>query len=94
MKTEDRGMSCEFVSKMDGVPFCFITWRYNKPVNLLSTYVGTLPKQKVKRYDKNEQGRIEIDYSNIIKDCNKHIQRVNLMNSLISLYRIGIKSSI
>nr|CAI5863507.1 unnamed protein product [Callosobruchus analis] len=92
MKNKSRGSSKEYVTELDGVPISSVIWKDNKTVCLASTFCGTLPKGKAERYDKSQNKRIEIECPKIVKEYNKHMGGVDLMDSLIGRYRIKLKS--
>ncbi|CAH1994219.1 unnamed protein product, partial [Acanthoscelides obtectus] len=88
MSKENRGTSKEYITETEGVPISSIAWKNNTIVSLVSTFCRTLPKSKADRYDKSQN----IDCPKILKEYNKHMGGVDLMDSLIGRYRIKLKS--
>lgn len=92
LKSEKRGTSFEYVSHVDGVDVSSLIWKDNKYVTLISSFAGTNPLGKIKRYDRKEKQNIYIDCPFIIQEYNKHMGGVDLLDSLIGRYKIKIKS--
>lgn len=96
-----RGYSEEFVGNAYGIDITSVLWNDTKPVRLLSTYVGVKPlasrndsvqSQKVRRWDRQKRVYNEIDCPQIIKDYNRHMGGVDLMDGLLGRYRIHMKT--
>ncbi|KAJ8913087.1 hypothetical protein NQ315_006588 [Exocentrus adspersus] len=83
MSKANRGEMQEFVTQMDGVPITAVAWKDNKVVSLLSSYCGILPKQTIERYDKIKKRKASFDCPNVVKDYNRHMGGVDLLDSLI-----------
>jgi len=92
LKKIGRGSMAEYTTDVDGVTITFVQWYDNKVVNLLSTYVGTEPRIKVMRWFSAQKARKEIDCPQIISIYNQHMGGVDLLDSLMGLYRITIRS--
>lgn len=69
-----------------------VRWNDNKPVTLISSYVGTQPVHKIKRYCKESRSREDVDCPQIVKEYNKHMGGVDLADMLISLYKTPFKT--
>nr|CAH7765175.1 unnamed protein product [Callosobruchus chinensis] len=69
-----------------------VKWFDNKAVILVSTYVSVEPVVTATRYNKNKKDKIEIPCPNIVKQYNRHMGGVDLMDMLVSLYRTRLKS--
>ncbi|XP_037048670.1 piggyBac transposable element-derived protein 2-like, partial [Bradysia coprophila] len=90
MKKKIRGCSEEVVSS-DRRVTC-VKWFDNKCVALASNYVGIGTPDKANRFDKATKQKITIDRPQIVKDYNLNMGGVDLMNQMISYYRISIRS--
>ncbi|GBP35933.1 PiggyBac transposable element-derived protein 2 [Eumeta japonica] len=55
LKKQERGFFVAKVATIDNIRVCAITWYDNKPVNILSTYVGSVPVTKKQRYFKKKK---------------------------------------
>ena len=58
-----------------------------KTVHLVSSYAGAYPTSTVSRGDKKEKKKIEVQCPSVIMIYNKFMGDVDLMDSLIALYR-------
>lgn len=92
IKKDPRGKSYEYISVFENTPITVTSWKDNKQVNLLSTYCGTQPMLTTKRYDKNLKKKIEIECPYIIKEYNRFMGGVDLLDSLIGRYKIRMRS--
>lgn len=54
-KNVPRGFYEENVATVDDIDVSAVLWKDNKPVNLLSTYVGAEPATTVTRFDKSKR---------------------------------------
>lgn len=90
MKKKGRGSSCQIVC--NDTKLAIVKWYDNKAVTLVSSYVDSHPMNKIKRFSKNHQSRIDFDCPQIVKHYNRHMGGVDLADMLISLYRTGLKS--
>lgn len=100
-KKVKRGYSEEYVGNSYGVDISSVLWQDTKTVRLLSTYVGTKPfvssntilqSRKATRWDKKERQHYEIECPYIIKEYNKHMGGVDLMDGLLGRYHIRMKT--
>lgn len=91
-KQVPRGSYVEFTTHVDGVDIASVSWKDNKQVVLLSTYVGAEPVESIERYDKAEKKKISIDCPKIVKEYNAHMGGVDLMDSFLGRYRIKVKT--
>lgn len=69
-----------------------VKWHDNKVVTLISSYIDSHPIETMKRYDKDEKKKIDVECPQIVKHYNKHMGGVDLADMLISLYRTPFKS--
>ncbi|CAH4029594.1 unnamed protein product [Pieris brassicae] len=91
-KNVPRGFYEENVATVDDIDVSAVVWKDNKPVNLLSTYVGAEPATTVTRFDKSKKERVAIPCPKVIKEYNAHMGGVDLLDSFIGRYHITIKS--
>ncbi|CAK1547946.1 unnamed protein product [Leptosia nina] len=87
-----RGFYEENVATVDDIDVSAVVWKDNKPVNLLSIYVGAEPATTVTRFDKLKKERVAIPCSKVIKEYNAHMGGVDLLDSFIGRYHITMKS--
>lgn len=92
LKKKERGFSSEFFATVENTDVCLLTWKDNKPVNLLSTFVSCKPMNTCNRFDKAQKKNITLQCPNAIKQYNKHMGGVDLVDSFIGRYRIKMKS--
>lgn len=92
LKKANRGTSHEFVATIDGVDVSSVIWKDNKYVTLVSSFAGTEPISKVKRYDRKEKKIVEVDCPYIITEYNRHMGGVDLLDSFMGRYKIYMKS--
>ncbi|XP_050293817.1 piggyBac transposable element-derived protein 3-like [Anthonomus grandis grandis] len=89
MKKEARGFSEEVVSE-DGV--VVVKWLDNRTVCLVSNCVGKGLEDQAKRWDKTNSQYVQISRPEVVKKYNHSMGGVDLLDQLISLYRILIRS--
>lgn len=87
-----RGTYHENVASYEGQEFSATSWKDNKQVLLLSTYVGAEPADTITRYEKKLKANVQVSCPRVIKEYNAHMGGVDLMDSFIGRYRIRIKS--
>ena len=92
MKNQPRGTSVEYVANIDETDVSTVVWKDNKIVSLLSTFCNINPTEIVTRYDKKNKSVLNIFCPSIVKEYNKHMGGVDLMDSHIGRYKIKIKS--
>ncbi|KAJ8931317.1 hypothetical protein NQ314_015783 [Rhamnusium bicolor] len=100
-KKTKRGYSEEYVGNVYGIDISSVLWHNTKTVRLLSTYVGskrflskntdTQPSKAI-RWDKKEKKHHEVDCPYIIKEYNRHMGGVDLMDGLLGRYHIRMKT--
>jgi hypothetical protein len=92
LEKEGRGAMDYRISEVDGVELCCTRWFDNNIVNCLSTLHGCEPTDLVKRWSASEKKHIQVVRPNVIKTYNEYMGGVDLMDMLISLYRINVQS--
>lgn len=90
MKKKQRGAFSQVVC--DENKLVVVRWNDNKSVTLISSFVGSEPVQKIKRYCKEQKQKIEVDIPQIVREYNKHMGGVDLADMLISLYKVPFKT--
>lgn len=103
MQKFERGTSHEFICNIHGIDVSSLSWKDNRVVNLLSTYVGVKPISSIigneteepltiKRFDKKDKTVKMIPCPQIIKEYNRHMGGVDLMDSSMGRHKIAMKS--
>ena len=87
LKKESRGTSVEYVADCGGTEILD-----NKNVLLLSSFAGKHPIEKIFRFDRKKKETITVDCPNVVKQYNKHMGGVDLLDSHIGIYKIILKS--
>ncbi|KAJ8930958.1 hypothetical protein NQ314_016193 [Rhamnusium bicolor] len=85
LKKASRSISHEYVATVDGVDISSLIWKDNKYVTFISSFAGKNPVSKVRRFDHNEKKNIDVDCPYIITEYNRHIGRVDLLDSLMGI---------
>lgn len=70
----------------EGVEFAATSWKDNKQVLLLSTYVGAEPVGAINRYDKKLKKSVSISCPKAIHEYNAHMGGVDTMDSYLGRY--------
>jgi hypothetical protein len=92
MKENGKGLFEEYTSNVDGVTMTAVKWHNNKAVHLLNTFISVYPTANVQHWEKFRKERINIRCPSVIVQDKKFMGGVNLLDSLITLYRILIRS--
>lgn len=100
MMKHARGASQEFVANISGVDVVTLSWKDNRIVNLISTYVGMksfIPGENpnagvATRFDKKTKQVITIPCPQIIKEYNRNMGGVDLMDSFMGRHKVTIKT--
>ena len=90
VKKLQRGTSVVAVETLSNVSA--VRWKDNKVVNILSTFAGKEPQNKVKRYSQNKKKRIDILQPNVVNVYNRFMGGVDCMDQNISTYMIHLRS--
>lgn len=90
MHKKGRGC-CEELVSSNGLVTC-VKWYDNKCVALASNYVGVGKPDTALRFDKSSKQKISINRPQIVREYNINMGGVDLMNQMISYYRISIRS--
>lgn len=92
LKKLGRGSLDEKVSIVDGLEIAAVRWFDNRAVTLISTFAGCEPVTEVTRWNSKTHSHEMVTCPSIVTVYNKHMGGVDLMDSLIGLYRIKIRS--
>ncbi len=92
LKKRGRGSSQMQTAMVEDVELIAVKWYDNKPVTLLSTYAAVDPIKTVKRWDKARHQEIEVPCPSVILLYNSFMGGVDLLDSLMALYRSPIRS--
>ena len=92
MLKKQRGSHVEVSTTYDGVELRALKWVDNRCVTLLTSFSSAQPLGTCKRYDKKRKEVAEISCPKIIKTYNDEMGGVDLLDSLIALYTIHIRS--
>ncbi|CAG4960851.1 unnamed protein product [Colias eurytheme] len=71
-KSVERGSYEEYVTSYNGIEISSVSWKDNRQVTLLSTYVGAEPVSTIERYDKVEKRKKFIQCPKVVKEYNAH----------------------
>ena len=92
LKKAGRGSYDEKVATVDGVTVSAIKWQDNKCVTFLTTFASTQPVSTVQRWDPKTSTYKAVACPDVVHVYNKHMGGVDLLDSLIGLYRTTIRS--
>ena len=90
LKKKGRGTSDQLVSRDEKI--AIVKWQDNKAVYLSSNFVGKENEEIVRRFDKKSKTYVMISQPQVVNLYNKGMGGVDLLDQLISYYRIFIKS--
>lgn len=91
MKKKGRGAFEEKETKVNGVSVRAVKWFDNRAVTLLSTFASANPPPTAERWDKKSKALIPVKCPSIVNMYNKGMGGVDLLDSLIALYRTKIR---
>lgn len=86
MMKGDRGKSDAVVS--DGKHMCLVKWYDNKPITLMSSFIGIQPEGECKRWSKKDSKFITIKCPAVVKHYNENMGGVDMNDRYISYYRM------
>lgn len=90
LKKRGRGATDHRVE--DSVGVVANKWYDNKPVTLLSTFVGVDSTDSVWRWDEAKKEHVQVYGRSIVKEYNKFMGGVDLHDSLTALYKYPVRS--
>ncbi|XP_050038274.1 piggyBac transposable element-derived protein 3-like [Dermacentor andersoni] len=91
LKKKGRDSYVEMETTFEGVSLRAVKWFDNRPVTLLSTIASASPENTVKRFDKTRTS-VSITRPSIVGVYNECMGGVDLMDMLVALYRINLRS--
>lgn len=89
-KKNGRGFSQECQSLDEDI--AIVKWYDNKGVVLASNFLGIGQEDSVERWQKESKAYVTITRPQIVKEYNRGMGGVDLMDQLIALYRISVRS--
>lgn len=92
LKKLGRGSVDEVVATVDEVDISSVRWFDNKTVTFLSTFAGSQPMSEVTRWNGKTGQYEKVACPSVVSVYNKHMGGVDLIDSLIGLYRCKIRS--
>ncbi|XP_046684702.1 piggyBac transposable element-derived protein 4-like [Homalodisca vitripennis] len=92
MKKKGRGSYEEKEATIDGVKIRAVKWLDNRGVSLASTFESACPINTVQRFDSKGREQIDVTCPKIVTTYNKFMGGVDLLDGLISYYRINLRS--
>ncbi|XP_072144446.1 piggyBac transposable element-derived protein 2-like [Dermacentor andersoni] len=92
LKKKGRGSYVEMETTFEGVSLRAVKWFDNRPVTLLSTFASASPENTVKRFDNKARTSVSITRPSIVGVYNECTGGVDLMDMLVALYRINLRS--
>ena len=90
LSREWRGAMYHRITEVDGFQICAVKWFDNNVVSCLSTLYTCHPIDLIQRWSNKEKKHIQVKRPNVIKSYNQHMGGVDLLDMLISLYRINV----
>lgn len=90
MAKKGRGHSDSVVSNDEKI--VVVKWQDNKSVHLASNFVGIGESNTAKRWDKKQKKHIDVTRPEIVSQYNNGMGGVDLLDQLISYYRVFIRS--
>jgi len=69
-----------------------VRWFDNRSVTIASTFVGPLPVQKVRRWDKTSKSYVQIDRPFIVDQYNRSMGGVDMLDAFVAQYRFPLRS--
>ncbi|MGH0165991.1 UNVERIFIED_CONTAM: hypothetical protein FKN15_049846 [Acipenser sinensis] len=92
LKRAGRGSFEQKMAMVGETTLHVVKWYDNRSVTLLSDYTGAHPVTEVDRWDRKRKMITKVPCPAVVKEYNKNMGGVDLLDSLIALYRNKIKS--
>ena len=90
LKTAGRGSHDSLVHP--GGKIVAVKWFDNRAVHLVSTYTGVEPISEIRRFNRKQREYVSIPCPAIIQEYNTFMGGIDLMDSLVALYKYVFKS--
>lgn len=91
LKKSGRDSSVIQVTEMDGVELRVVKWYDNKGVTLFINFAAIEPQSTSKRWETKRKQYMDI-YPSIVMVYKEFMSGVDLLDSLLALYRISLRS--
>lgn len=92
LKSKGRGATAISVATVDNVELRAVKWFDNRGVTLLTSYEAVNPITKVNRWDRKTKTMVEVERPSVVTTYNKFMGGVDLLDGMLSLYRIHVRS--
>ncbi|XP_024153448.1 piggyBac transposable element-derived protein 2 isoform X2 [Oryzias melastigma] len=92
LKRTGRGSFDQKTAMVGDTTLHAVKWYDNRSVSLLSDYIGAHPVTDVDRWDGKQKKVIRVPCPAVVREYNKNMGGVDLLDSLIALYRTKIRS--
>ncbi len=92
LKRAGRGSFEQKMAMVRATTLYAVKWYDNRSVTLLSDYTGAHPVTEVDRWDRKQKMITKVPCPAVVKEYNKNMGGVDLLDSLLTLYRIKIRS--
>lgn len=92
MKRTGRGSFQQKMAMVGETTLHVVKWYDNRSVTILSDYTGAHPVTEVERWDRKKKMLLKVPRPAVVKIYNKNMGGVDLLDSLIALYRTKIRS--
>uniref|UniRef100_A0A669E9M9 PiggyBac transposable element-derived protein 3 n=1 Tax=Oreochromis niloticus TaxID=8128 RepID=A0A669E9M9_ORENI len=92
LKRAGHGAFEEKIAMVRETTLHVVKWYDNRSVTLLSDHIGANPVTEVDRWDRNQKKHITVPCPAVVQEYNKNMGGVDLLDSLIALYRNKVRS--
>jgi hypothetical protein len=92
MRKKGRGTMELQTATIQGVELRAVKWFDNRGVTLLSPYAAIEPVTTVQRFDRKAGNHVQVVCPSVITIYNQFMGGVDLLDSLLALYRIPVRS--
>ena len=92
MREKGRGSTEMKPCKINGSESRVIRWFDNRSTTILTKYEAVQPSTNAKRWDRKNKVEIQVSCPSAVVTYNKSMGGVDLLDGLLSYYRISVKS--